>query len=82
MRLRCLEWPIGPYPGLIEMAAAIEGQPGHPRHSKDGRLSGRIGMTIDQALLHQSINTARNDSPKGKLFDCAPAQFFHSSRGM
>jgi hypothetical protein len=27
----------GPYPGLIEMAAAIEGQPGHPRHSKDGR---------------------------------------------
>src|SRR5882757_11392289 len=35
-RLRCLEWPIGPYPGLIEMAAAIEGQPGHPRHSKDG----------------------------------------------
>src|SRR5882757_1560961 len=34
MRLRCLEWPIGPYPGLIEMAAAIEGQPGHPRHSE------------------------------------------------
>jgi hypothetical protein len=25
MRLRCLEWPIGPYSGLIEMAAAIEG---------------------------------------------------------
>jgi hypothetical protein len=33
------------------------------------------------AVLHQSINRTLNGSQEGKLFDCAPAQFFHSSGG-